>query len=276
MGSKRVGSKPKVAKRLKRRVAARPVKKVLASEELRRARAETADALAREAATAEILKVIASSPTDVQPVFDAIAQSALRLCGAVFTVVYRYDKKQLHIAADGQVNPKASRVLRSMYPVTPRREHIAGRAVLDGKTMHSADIQSDRRFPGMRASRNPFLKLVSYRTSLVVPLLHGGSAVGAIAAARLDARPFTQKEIRLLQTFAGQAVIAIENVRLFNETKEALERQTATAEILKVIASSPSDVQPVFEAIVKRAMQDRKSTRLNSSHIQKSRMPSSA
>ena len=213
-----------------------------------RLKRQLAEALAQQAATAEILKVISSSPADTQPVFEAIVENARRLCGAVFSILYRYDGETMNVVADRHVSPKASRALRSLYPAPPRRDHVVGRALLEGRTMHSADIPVDRRFP---SNRNAFSRLVPFRASLVVPLLRDGPVVGAIATGRLEPKAFTKSEIRLLQTFADQAVIAIENVRLFNETRDALEQQTATAEILRVIGGSMTDAQPVFDAIVK-------------------------
>jgi GAF domain-containing protein/anti-sigma regulatory factor (Ser/Thr protein kinase) len=207
---------------------------------------EYREAFEQQEATAEILRALSRSSLDPQPVFDAIVQSAHRLCGAVFSILYRYDGKMLSIAADRQESAEASRVLRSMYPQAPRRDHIIGRAVLDGQAVHTVDLGTDKRFP---ANRNPHLKLVRFRAALVVPLLREGAVIGAIATGRLEGKAFTKKEIRLLQTFADQAVIAIENVRLFNETREALEHQKASADILRIVASSVESTDPVFEAI---------------------------
>jgi two-component system, NtrC family, sensor kinase len=126
-----------------------------------------------------------------------------------------------------------------------------GRAVLDRRTIHVPDLQAEvDDYPECSA----FARSLGYRTTLTVPLLRGAEAIGAIGIRRTEVRPFTDRQIELLQIFAAQAVIAIENVRLFNETKEALEQQTATAEILGVISSSPTDVQPGFEAIVQSAV----------------------
>jgi GAF domain-containing protein len=208
------------------------------------------EAIEQQAATAEILRALSRSSTNPQPVFEAMVEHAHRLCGAVFSILYRYDGSVMTVVAD-RVNAKASRILRSLYPAPPRRDHIVGRAILEGRVMHSADIRNDPRFPG---NRNAFMKAVPFRAALEVPLLRNGAVIGAIAVGRLEPKAFTKREISLLQTFADQAVIAIENARLFNETKEALERQTATAEILKVISGSPTDTQPVFDAILERAI----------------------
>jgi GAF domain-containing protein len=124
--------------------------------------------------------------------------------------------------------------------------------VLDRRTIHVHDLaaESDTEFPEGKAYQKRF----GHRTIVATPLLRQGTPIGAITIRRMEIRPFSEKEIKLLETFADQAVIAIENVRLFNETKEALERQTATAEILRVISSSPTEVQPVFDAIVESAV----------------------
>ena len=212
---------------------------------------EYRDAAEQQAATAEILRALSRSSTDPQPVFDAIVKNAHRLCGAVFSILYRYDGKMLDVVADSQTDPKASRVLRSLYPQAPRPDHIIGRTVLQSRAMHTADIGADVRFT---ANRNAHSKLVRFKAALAVPLLHDGKAVGAIAAGRLTGQPFTKKEIGLLQTFADQAVIAIDNVRLFNETRAALEHQKASAEILRIVASSVESTDPVFEAITAAGM----------------------
>src|SRR5207244_8452563 len=153
---------------------------------------------------------------------------------------------------------KASRVLRSLYPQAPRQDHIIGRAILEGRAMHTADILADARFP---ANRNAHAKLVRFRAALAIPLLREGSVVGAIAVARLDAKPFSKKEIWLLQTFADQAVIALGNVTLFSEIQErnvelrkSLDFQVAPAEILASLSSSVTDTKPVFDAIVRNVL----------------------
>jgi GAF domain-containing protein/anti-sigma regulatory factor (Ser/Thr protein kinase) len=208
------------------------------------------DALAQQAATAEILGALSRASVDAQPVFEAIVENAHRLCGAVFSILYRYDGKIISVVAERQVSRKASSALRSAYPAAPRRGHIVGRAILERRPQHSADVPRDARFPD---NRNAFARLVRYRAGLAMPLLRGKSVVGAIATGRLESKAFSRTEIRLLKTFADQAVIAIENTRLFNETRGALEQQTATAEILRVISGSPTDTQPVFEAIASSA-----------------------
>jgi GAF domain-containing protein len=207
---------------------------------------ETKEALERQTATAEILRVMSSSPTDVQPVFQAVAERAAELCSAQNASVLIADGDELHtVAAVGAALP-----FRTL-PI--RRTLIYGRAFLERRTVHVEDVMPllDSEYPDARANQ----AASGFRTLLCVPMTREGSAVGAIGVWRREVKPFTASQIELMETFASQAVIAIENVRLFNETREALERQTATAEILKVIASSPSDVRPVFETICKSAAQ---------------------
>jgi signal transduction histidine kinase len=201
------------------------------------------EALERETATAEILKVISGSPTDLQPVFDAVAESAARLCNSLDAHIFLRDGDFLR-----PVGHHGSIPIRFTIPVV--RGTANGRAVLDGRTVHIVDMQTEvDEFP--EGSENA--RRMGHRTVLNVPLMREGVAIGTIGVRRTEARLFTERQVALLQTFADQAVIAIENVRLFNETKEALERQTATSEILQVIATSPTDVQPVLDALVESA-----------------------
>jgi two-component system, NtrC family, sensor kinase len=218
---------------------------------------ETKEALDRQTATAEILRVISSSPTDIQPVFDAVAESAARLCAAFDAAIFLRDGDGLRLAAHHGPIP-----IQSTLPLVLGTSN--GRAVLDGRTVHIADMQAQTdAFP--EGSRNA--QRLGHRTVLAVPLIREGVAIGTINVRRTVAQLFTDRQVALLQTFADQAVIAIENVRLFKELQEknqaltqahaqvseALEQQTATSEILRVISQSPTDVQPVFDAIAESA-----------------------
>jgi signal transduction histidine kinase len=208
------------------------------------------ESLEQQTAMAEILRVISSSPTDVQPVFDTIVRSVARLCDGMFASLHRFDGKLLHWVAQHNFTAEGLEAMRSTYPMRPGRETASGRAVIDRAVVHIRDFETD---PDAPKTSREISRAFGYRSLIAVPLLREGQPMGSIAVARRDG-PFSAGQIQLLQTFADQAVIAIENVRLFNETKEALERQTATSEILRVIAGSPTDVQPVFDTLLRNAV----------------------
>jgi signal transduction histidine kinase len=208
---------------------------------------ETQEALERQTATAEILKVIASSPSDTTPVFEAIANSAKRLLGGFSTAVFRLLDGTVHLAAFTPTHPAADAALKADFP-QPVENFEAFRLAQHGEPIAITDTEEVSHAPLREIAR-----LHGFRSMLWVPMMNGGVTIGIISVTRVEPGSFADQHVQLLQTFADQAVIAIENVRLFNETREALERQTATADILKVIASSPSDVQPVFEAIATSA-----------------------
>jgi GAF domain-containing protein len=211
---------------------------------------ETKEALERQTATADILKVIASSPSDVQPVFEAIAERSNRLLGGLSTAVFSLAEGIQHLMAFTHTSPAADAALQSMFP-RPLSAALWSDATSNGETFQIADAEVEL------AAHPPHLELARLRgwqSVLLVPLLRGQEPIGLISVTRSERGQFADHHVQLLRTFADQAVIAIENVRLFNETQEALERQTATADILKVIASSPSNVQPVFDAILTRAL----------------------
>ena len=206
---------------------------------------ETKEALERQTAVSEILRVIAGSPTDVQPVLDAIAESAARFCGAenVSVILQR---------EDGLLYPGASvGTLNATVPPFPlNRETVTGRSMLEGRPVHVHDLHAESEEYPLGSAQ---ARAMGHRTTLATPLTQGGRAFGAILMRRAEVRPFTEHQIDLVQTFADQAVIAIENVRLFNETKEALEHQTAIADVLAAISTASTDAQPVFETIVRHA-----------------------
>ena len=209
-------------------------------EEVQAKTRDLSEALTYQTGSANILSVIASSPTDVQPVLKAIVESACELCGAYDSVMVLREGDELRFGAHHGPIPMSI----DKWPIN--RRWTAGRAFIDQKPVHVHDLLAEgNEFPDGRE----LSQRMGHRTILSVPLLREGESIGAIVLRRTEVQPFSNKQISLLETFADQAVIAIENARLFNETREALERQTATAEILKVIASSPSDVQPVFDAI---------------------------
>jgi two-component system NtrC family sensor kinase len=248
----RRGPKPTKSKEAKVPVARKSLKDEGAKvrdleKQLAEALRDKAEAQEKQAATAEILRVISSSPMDVQPVFDTIANSAMRLCDGNFGNVATYDGDLLHLVAYANVTAEGVGLTQRMFPMRPSRETVLGRVVLQKAVVHIPDAQADVEY------LQPLRAALRGGSAIGVPILHGGDVVGSIAVGRSEARPFADKEIDLLKTFADQAVIAIENVRLFNELEARNRDLTATSEILQVISRSPTDVQPVFEAIVDNA-----------------------
>ena len=211
-----------------------------------------AEALEQQEATSKILRVIRESPTDVQPVYEAIASAALRLFRASLVNVFRFDGELIHLAVveNANVNAEYFAAIHSVFPRPPGRDTAVGRAVLERSTIAIPDVLEDREY-GIGAQT----LIGGFRSVLGVPLMREEHVIGAIVVCLLQPGQFPESQVALLQTFADQAVIAIENVRLFNETKEALEQQTATSEILRVISQSQTDAQPVFDTIAAAALE---------------------
>jgi signal transduction histidine kinase/HAMP domain-containing protein len=208
---------------------------------------ETREALDQQTAISEILRVISSSPGDVRPMLNAVAERALKLCDAAESTIVLVEGDALRFAAGFGTTRTLAK--DELIPLT--RGSATGRAVIDREFFHMDDLATapEDEFPVGRELQRRF----GHHAILSVPLMREDRAIGAIALWRMEARRFSDKQIALVKTFADQAAIAIENVRLFNATKEALEQQTAVAEILRVISSSPTDVQPVLDAIAESA-----------------------
>ncbi|TMH12978.1 MAG: GAF domain-containing protein, partial [Betaproteobacteria bacterium] len=213
------------------------------------------ETLEQQAATSEILRVISSSRTDTQPVFDTIAANALRLCDARFSAVFRFDGELIHLAAFRNLTPEGTAAFRSTYPCQPSRGGTTQRAILTRSIVHMPDVLKDPEYVYQEAAER-----ADFRSALSVPMLRDGEVIGTITVYRDAARPFPDAQIELLKTFADQAVIAVENVRLFTELQarnreltDSLTQQTATAEILRVISGSPTEIQSVLDVVAESA-----------------------
>src|SRR5438132_2269831 len=223
---------------------------------LTEAHAQVTEALEQQTATAEILRVISRSQTDVQPVFDTIVRSAVTLCDGLFSALFQFDGELIHHVAQHNFTPEALEQLHRTYPTRPSRALGSGRAILERAVAHIPDIEVDPEYQHQTLSR-----AIGHRSSLSVPMLREGAPIGVIWVARAEPRPFTDSEIELLKTFADQAVIAVENVRLFKELQartgeltQSVEKLTALGEVSRAV-SSTLDVETVLNTIVFRASQ---------------------
>jgi signal transduction histidine kinase/CheY-like chemotaxis protein len=215
---------------------------------------ELDEARQQQAATADVLEVISRSTFDLQAVLDTLVQSAARLCAAECAFIFRLEQGAYHLAASHGFSDEY-RAFIKRNPIPPGRTTLVGRTALTAHTVHLPDCLADSEYRWFESQ-----KIGGFRTMLGVPLLREGSPIGVLALTRSQVQPFSDSEIALVRTFADQAVIAIENVRLFDEVHarthdlaEALDQQTATSEVLRVISSSPGDLQPVFQAILANA-----------------------
>ena len=223
---------------------------------------ERDEALQQQTATADVLKVISRSTFDLQSVLNTLVDSAARLCAAEHGLVFQRDGQLYRLAASYGISREVER-FAAEHPLRSDRGSVTARAGLEGRAIHIPDVLTDPEFRATDHQRS-----AGIRTILCVPLLREGTTTGVFSLSRTKVKPFTEKQIELVTTFAAQAVIAIENARLLNELRqrtadltertadltEALEQQTATSEVLRVISSSPGDLQAVFASMLENAV----------------------
>ena len=207
---------------------------------------ELSEALEQQTATSEVLRVISSSPGELEPIFQAMLENAVRICEAKFGILFRHDGQAFELAAELDTPPKFAEFQRRRGPFQPIPGGHLDRILRTKHVSHTDDNAADA-IVGVSAS------LGGARSAVGVPMIKDDVVIGVIFIYRQEVRPFTDKQIELLQNFAAQAVIAIENTRLLNELRQSLEQQTATSDVLSVIASSPGELQPVFDAMLANA-----------------------
>jgi len=214
--------------------------------ELRQRTSDLSESLEQQTATSEVLAVISKSPADLKPVFEAMLENATRICEAKFGSLFRFDGKAFHLVAEVGTPPELAEAQRQLLRTGPTPGGLFDRAVRTKQVIHSADATKDAAV-GLAA------KFGGARSTICVPMLKDDELIGAILIYRQEVRPFTDKQIALVQNFAAQAVIAIENTRLLSELRQSLEQQTATSEVLKIIAGSPGKLEPVFSEVLQSA-----------------------
>ena len=213
---------------------------------------ELRESLQQQTATADVLKVISSSPGELEPVFQAMLENAVRICGANFGVLFRYSDEAWR--ADAMYNvPPAFAEFWQRGPQRPSARTGLGRIGATKQTIHIADVTKEPAYIEGEAVFVAAVNLGGFRTVVNVPMLKETQLIGCFAVYRQEVRPFTDKQIELVTNFAAQAVVAIENTRLLNELRESLQQQTATSEVLQVISSSPGELEPVFNAMLENA-----------------------
>ena len=216
---------------------------------------ELSESLEQQMATSEVLSVISSSPGELEPVFQSMLENATRLCEAKFGVLFRSEGDALRAVALHSAPLPYVEERRRNPIIRPHPETTLGRAVVTKQTVQLADVLEEPNYSDAPSGYTgaQLAKLAGARTVLAVPMIKENALMGVVLIYRQEVRPFTDKQIALVQNFANQAVIAIENTRLLNELRESLQQQTATADVLRTISSSPGDLEPVFDAILKNA-----------------------
>ena len=209
---------------------------------------ELRESLQQQTATADVLKVISSSPGELGPVFQAILENATRICEAEFGQIFQFDGESFERTADVGTPPVFTEFLKRQGRFKPLQGSHLDRVMRTKQVSHTGDYAAE-------GIPSPPVKLGGARSTVDVPMLKDDELIGALSIYRQEVRPFTDKQITLLTNFAAQAVIAIENARLLNELRQSLEQQTATADVLKVISSSPGDLEPVFQSMLVKAVQ---------------------
>jgi GAF domain-containing protein len=216
---------------------------------LQRRTSDLQESLEYQTATSDVLRVISQSTFDLQPVLDTVAKTASQLCDAEQAAIFQHEDGLLRLVANSGFSPEYETLVRGLgaFPIGLFPHNVGPRAIREGHTVHIPDVAL---IPGYGEGA---ITLGNQRTSLGLPLMREGKTIGVIVLARQRIEPFNERHIQLVSTFADQAVIAIENARLLTEQRDALERQTATAEVLQVINGSPGDLTPVFDAILEKA-----------------------
>jgi len=252
-GGKPIKGRRRKAPESKRRSAPKAVARSNSSPagqgaEIARLTRELNEALEQQSATADVLRIISNSPTGIEPVLDAIVRTAGELCASEYAMLFRLRDGKYHVASSN--NAAAEYVKHFLeHPITVDRGSLIGRTDLERRPVHIVDCLADPEYKMLEAAR-----LGKHRTMLGVPLLRDGVPIGALGLLRTSVKPFTEKQIELVTTFANEAVIAIENARLLSELRQSLEQQTATSEVLQVISSSPGDLEPVFATMLENAV----------------------
>jgi transcriptional regulator with GAF, ATPase, and Fis domain len=255
---RRTMAKPK-RRRLPNRIARRNPPAAREQDEVARLTRERDEALEQQTAASEVLRIISSSPGDLEPVFQTMLEKAVRICDAKFGSFYLHDEGRLRLVAAHEA-PEFLEA-RGSGPIQPAPGGVLDVVMRTKRTVHIPDLAATRSYAERHPRMVEAVEIGGIRTVVAVPMLKNDDLIGVVAVHRREVRPFTNEQIALVQNFAAQAVIAIENARLLNELRrrttdltEALAQQTATSEVLQVISGSPGDIGPVFATILEKAV----------------------